>query len=162
VPPSKERVSQNEREIKVVVCNPKVFLPQLCCTFRDSPEVLKHILGEKRLAMSERMVGADGGLMVSQRGLTQRAVRSAQAKPIAWLRCMKTRESMTVSLGRLNWCNETHHEQLCIGCLLPAHSWMNGYFHHQHHPHIHTPAAEGKEKATVREPSPLPFLQRIG
>jgi hypothetical protein len=33
--------------------------------------------------MSERMVGADGGLMVSQRGLTQRAVRSAQAKPIA-------------------------------------------------------------------------------
>jgi hypothetical protein len=63
--------------------NPKVFLPQLCCTLRDSPEVLKHIVGEKRLAMSERMVGADGGLMVSQRGLTQRAVRSAQAKPIA-------------------------------------------------------------------------------
>ena len=33
--------------------------------------------------MSDRMVGADDGIMVSQRGLTTRAGQSAQAKHIA-------------------------------------------------------------------------------
>ena len=42
--------------------------------------VLKHILYEKRFPMSDSMVGADDGIMVSQSGLTKRAVRSAQAK----------------------------------------------------------------------------------
>ena len=75
--------------------------------------------------MSDRMVGADDGIMVAR--VVSHKGQSDLLKPNTslWLRCMKTRQNMAVSFGPLNWLNKTHHEQPWINCLLPPHLWMN-------------------------------------
>lgn len=110
--------------------------------------------------MSDRMVGADDGIMVGR--VVSHKGQSDLLKPNTslWLRCMKTRQSMTISFGPLNWLNKTHHEQPWISCLLPPHLWMNDTSITSNI-HIHKRPEDGKGKAVVLEPSPFPFLQRI-